>query len=324
MNNLLVFNHHSLPFCSIEDAERGVIDFLKICLKAQNLGKSIILVDEDIDRTWFRVELAENYFWQDWYNKKGQDREDLRAFRSISTRQPLFDQKDQMEGLDLFEVLMPNFDKELIALKAAVWNESPLISFYTRSPWKESPFKVIKKELNEYGAIISQGFELWNLCTIKILQEYAQLIRIQQSGAITSGKTLFKNLGSLFPELIFCGKANEQLMSWSCSGSLLDQVKESLTALNEFTSLWKQGYFHEYSHDNLRSSGLNHLVSNESESIRTNPKLRSHREFWIPTGRKIFFESHIKISQGYRVYFYPDYHTRSTYVGYIGVHPPLK
>lgn len=106
MTSCIVFNHHSLPFDAIEDAEECVPDFLKLCVMTGNLGFSTILVDEHIDSDWFRLELAQDYFWQDWYRKNQTDenRDVIRAFRSIATRQPFFSTDDIQGDVDLFDV----------------------------------------------------------------------------------------------------------------------------------------------------------------------------------------------------------------------------
>ena len=61
MNSLLVFNHHSLPFDSKEHAEDSIPEFLRLCIRSQNLGLNTILVDEAIlksakENRWVDVE----------------------------------------------------------------------------------------------------------------------------------------------------------------------------------------------------------------------------------------------------------------------------
>jgi len=88
----LVFNHHSLPFRSAEDIDHDIVNFLKICLGAQHIGFSVILVDESVDGTWFRLELAHGYFWKDWHDQHVNEpecRDIIRAFRSIATQHAL-------------------------------------------------------------------------------------------------------------------------------------------------------------------------------------------------------------------------------------------
>jgi hypothetical protein len=106
MTPCLVFNHHSLPFATANDADNAIPNFLKVCIKSQNVGLATIIVDETVDRDWFRLELSEGYFWQDWHRKNqyGGSRDIIRAFRSLATRQPFFSTEDIENGVDLFEV----------------------------------------------------------------------------------------------------------------------------------------------------------------------------------------------------------------------------
>jgi hypothetical protein len=69
MTPCLVFNHHSLPFATVNDADNAIPDFFKVCIRSQNVGLATIIVDGIVDRNWFRLELAEGYFWQDWHGK---------------------------------------------------------------------------------------------------------------------------------------------------------------------------------------------------------------------------------------------------------------
>lgn len=68
MNEYLIFNHHSLPYDSIDTAKKSVLDFLKVCLKLRKYGFQTIIFDELL-KNWFRIELAPNYFWQNWYEE---------------------------------------------------------------------------------------------------------------------------------------------------------------------------------------------------------------------------------------------------------------
>jgi hypothetical protein len=78
----------------------------------------------------------------------------------------------------------------------------------------------------------------------------------------------------------------------------------------------------QYTHNTLRSIGIPHQVSGEKETVRNDPRLRKVREFWLDSGEKVLFENHIKLSSGFRIYFYPDPNQRRIHVGYIGRHLP--
>ena len=324
MTSVLVFNHHSLPFASSADADRAIPDLLKICLKARNSGISPILVDERIDRTWFRIELAKDYFWQDWQGRNRNSSRDLiTAFRSIATKQPFFDENDISEGSELFEVSF-NGNTDLPAVRAAAWHEAPLVSFPTRVPWQSSPVTVEVRTLNEDAQLAVCSSDLTNFFSYQqTLAELEQLL-VQRLASIAGGCDLFEKRQTLFPTLIFCGRSIEQLLQWSAGMTLIKQVAEALKSLDLFCEKWRKGIYPEFRPEYLKENGLNRHVSGESDSVKQNPALRILREFFLPTGHKKLFEHHIKLTKGYRLHFYADQTEKSIYIGYIGLHLRLK
>ncbi|MEA3545599.1 MAG: hypothetical protein U9R69_10335 [Thermodesulfobacteriota bacterium] len=323
MTSCVVFNHHSLPFDSVEDADESVPDFLKLCVLVGNIGLSPIVVDEHVDSSWFRLELAQNYFWQDWYkkNQKDENRDVIRSFRSIATRQPLFS-IDDLRDVDLFEVSFENM--QFSALRAAAWNEAPLVSLPTHPPWIDSPLRVSVEELDDTGELSTRSFEILNFFSLHSFEKERKNLLDQRNSLISSGRELFENYATLFPNLVFCGNAVQQLNNWSASRTILNQVKESLTSLNTFCDGWAGGTFANYSHEALLNVGLNHRVSGESVTVMNDQRLRRQREFWLPEGRKETFENHVKLSNGYRLHFYPDDKSKHIYVGHVGSHLRLR
>jgi len=324
MTSMMVFNHHSLPFASSADAEMAIPDFLRICLKARNSGISPILVDERIDRTWFRIELAKDYFWQDWQGKNRNCNKDLiTAFRSIVTKQPFFDENDISEGSELFEVSLKG-STDLPAVRAAAWHEAPLVSFPTRAPWQSSPVTVEIRSLNKDSQLVVCSSDLTNFYSYQqTLAELEQFLA-QRRASIAGGSDLFEKRQTFFPTLIFCGRSMEQLLQWSAGMTLIKQIAEALKSLDLFCEKWRNGNYQEFRPEYLKENGLNHHVSSESDSVKQNPALRSLREFFLPSGHKRLFEHHIKLTKGYRLHFYADQREKSVYIGYIGPHLRLK
>ena len=324
---LLVFNHHSLPFSSREQADSAIVAFLKLTFRAQRLGLQLILVDEPLDSKWFRIELAPGYFWQDWYNKhkkRNSYKNTIQAFLSIQTRQPFFSTDDTQQGVDLVEVRLPDESITLSALKAALWHKGYLLSFASHWPWNDSPILAVSEQLDKNdGEIIIQDVQLINLHHIEVLRNIEGDIRQRQKMNISSGKGLYEQRKILYPELELCGKTQSQLTIWPHSHSTLEQVIESLAVLNKFCEQWQQDIFPDYSHQTLRELGLNHQVSGESTTVKQTPKLLRSRQFYLPTGKKVDFENHIKLSNGIRLHFYPEAENRLIYIGYIGSHLPL-
>ena len=328
MSSCMVFNHHCLPFDSQEKAEQALPDFLRLCLRAQNIGFDTILVDESIDKGWFRLELATRYFWQDWHNKiqSGKDKaakDQIRAFRSIVTHQPFFSTRDIENNVDLFEVSFDG-DASFAALRAAAWHKAPLTGFPTRSPWLDSALTVTVEELDPAGDVRKSFLDLMNFFSLEAFEQHSDELLEKRNHLIRSGRVLFDEKERLFPGLIFCGKAPQQMRRWSAELSILDQVKETLTVLNRFCGVWGDAEYPEYRHDVLRGLGLNHEVSGESSSVLDNRRLKAEREFWLPTGRKEIFQNHVKLSKGFRLHFFPDHHSKTIFIGYIGPHLRLK
>lgn len=326
MTSCLVFNHHSLPFAAITDADAALPDFLRICIQSRNVGLAAVLVDEGVDRDWFRLELAPDYFWQDWHgqNKHDDDKKDLiRAFRSIVTRQPLFSMDDLEEGADLFEVSFES-EKSFSALCAAAWHEAPLVSMPTRPPWLSSPLQVEVTTLNDDGELTKFQRDILNFFSLESFAREVDHLRDQRNALLRSGKAILMERETFFFNLTFCGDAPGQLNNWSAGTNILDQVKESLTCLNTFCEKLRDGTYDCYTAEALRGVGLNHRVSGESEPVMNNPRLKREREFWLPEGRKKVFENHVKLSGGYRLHFYPDNEAKHIYVGHIGPHLRLR
>jgi hypothetical protein len=325
MNHLLVFNHHSLPFDSREAASRAIPEFLKICVKANNLGLTTLLLDDSVDCNWFRLRLADGYYWQDWYNQNNNDQQiDLvRAFRNIQTRQPFFSSDDIGADLELFEVKL-NSSREYSAIQAAVWHESPLTSFPTCAPWNASPLVAEVNEIDVDGKLVSYEANIDNIYSTSIIDYLEPLLLAKRKESLKSGMEILESQNTFCPFVSFCGKANEHLLHGSFSTTIFDQIKESIIALNSFCEKWNSGIFNNYSHENLRKTGLNHNVSGESSTVLQDRTLRSEREFWLPEGNKELFENHIKLTKGYRIHFYADSRSKRVYVGYIGNHLRLK
>jgi hypothetical protein len=328
LSEAIVFNHHSLPFDTISLARENVPVFLRVSLKASRIGYSVILVDESVDGKWFRLQLADAYYFQDWQRQEqenSQSRDSIRAFLSLATRQSLFLAEDYQREVELFDVHLPGNRMSLSALRSAAWHDAPIISFLTRDPWKSSPVSAIVDELSpDDGNIRSSKIEIDNLCEARVVEGLESRLRADRLGALHSGRQILDEKESRYPLLIFCGKSIEQLSSWSHSSTVLDQIKDSLSALNEFSRRWRSGEVLQYTHEKIIALGSQHKVSGESPSVTKNPFLRKFREFWLPSGTKEYFENHVKLAKGFRLHFFPDARDRTLYIGYIGPHLPLE
>ncbi|MBE0502073.1 MAG: hypothetical protein IBX47_11615 [Desulfuromonadales bacterium] len=184
--------------------------------------------------------------------------------------------------------------------------------------------QVTVETLDEAGEIVSQLLNILNFYSSESFENEAVALRQQRNSLVKSGKELLEKQERLFPNLTFCGTAPQQLNQWSASKTILEQVKESLSSLNLFCEKWADETYDSYRHELLREVGLNHKVSGESDTVMRDPRLKRQRVFWLPEGRKEFFENHVKLSNGYRLHFFPDNKKKHIYVGHIGPHLKLS
>lgn len=114
-----------------------------------------------------------------------------------------------------------------------------------------------------------------------------------------------------FVHLKFSDKMERQL-------SLLDKdcFLEVLEALCKFECLFDLG--------NINPGKLKEIFpksSGESETVRSNPDLRSKRVFLFD-GEQIDCLEHIKFNDGLRIHYHANFKDRICYIGYIGRHLP--
>ncbi|MFC5770410.1 hypothetical protein [Thauera sinica] len=269
MGEFAFFNHHCLPFADKEQLNDLMPKFLRLCLRAGRCGLKTIIVDQNVDAHWFRIELTPGYYWQDWYSERAlRDpllREQAQAFRSISTRQPFFS-PEELEAALLFDVEHSESKTSFSVLRAAVWHGSGIISFPTRQPWNKSPIMVHVQEMGDIGEIKIKANWVVNLYSLDVFDDVEQSLIAARHAAMRSGREIWENRNGLFPHLEFCGRAPDQLRTWSHRLSCLEQSRDAMRVLDVFADKWKRGEIHEYTHETLRRLGLAHRVSGESET----------------------------------------------------------
>ena len=321
LTDRLVFNHHCLPCISVEDAKRYVPEFLRICLKAQTLGLGTILVEEGLDVKWYRLELAPGYFFQNWSEaSREQDREYWRTFLRIATAQPFFSSDEIGTDLALFDVLSPEGQTPLAALRAARWFDSPLIGFPTRSPWDSSPVCGIVHSISEDAEDFRSEEMFVNLVSMGILDAEAPRLRAERLDGVKRASALWERRQELFPHLDLCGKLQGQLCGWSHPMEVLDQSKAALDAMERLCLDWQSGSLNDYSHEALVARDVGRKVSGETPSHGQDPRARAQRMFFTSQGEKRYFEDHVKLSRGFRMHFWPDPEHCCIHVGYLGPH----
>lgn len=323
MNSFIVFNHYSLPCSSKEEADYKISDFIHIAIKVCNYGILTILVDEYVDKKWYRLELSEGYYFRDYFQKNKKNEKDvyLSAFLEIATRQDL-PRLDECRNtpLESFDVKFDN--KHSSVFKAAVYYDSYIISFSTNG-WAIPKIQVDVETLDGNSEIISSKRDIINIYERDQINEIEPDLIDKRNDSVKSWEDIRINKEKYFPHIGFLNNTLVNPDRCTNNGNtFFNQAKASFTVLNKFCERWQDGIYENYAHEYLRECGLNHGVSGESESVKNNEKLRGKRMFRLPSGKKEYFENHIKINS-YRIYFYPDARDKKIYIGHIGDHLPL-
>ena len=146
---------------------------------------------------------------------------------------------------------------------------------------------------------------------IQMLQTWLQERIIRQ---IHDGKDLWNRREELFPFLIFCPDAGNNLRELQNGSPLLHQVTERLFTLNDVCKTWQSG--------NFPLSAIP-KASPESHATMSNAEYAAMRKFCCPSeNAPITFTFHIRVTPGnWRIYFYPK-SAGTIYIGYIGHHLP--
>ncbi|HFQ4905527.1 TPA: hypothetical protein ACGU4V_002644 [Vibrio vulnificus] len=321
----IVLNHHSLPFASKEDADKGLLAFFTVLKVCRTAGLKILLVDEDQDKSLMGLELANGYFVRNWFasaSKTSELTDWCRFLKSIETKQPLFEAVDIESVGDTVEVGLPEEGSGKQVLLAAFYFETFLASFTALAAWANSHIKVWVFDLD---ATPEQRDEaLLNLSDSASLDVHGDELKQRRNALLSSAKDIWLQRADLFPHLtLLPNQIGTSLQGWSARQDVLLKARDALNVLESFSDKWLAGEYVEYRHEYLRDLGLAAEVSGESDSVANDPKKKKERMFWLDDGRQVYCENHIKLPDGYRLHFYADAANKRVYVAYLGPHLTL-
>lgn len=325
MSNGIVLNHHSLPFASKEDADKGLLAFFTVLKVCRTAGLKILLVDEDQDKSLMGLELAIGYYVRNWLasaSKVAELADWCRFLKSLETKQPLFENVDLESVGDTVEVGLPEEDSGKKVLLAAFYFETFLASFSALSAWVNSHVEVWVFDLD---ATPEQRDEtLLNLSDSESLGVHGNALKQRRNTLLSSAKDIWLQRADLFPHLtLLPNQIGTSLQGWSARQDVLLKARDALNVLESFSDKWLAGEYVEYRHEYLRDLGLAAEVSGESDSVANDPQKKKERMFWLDDGRQVYCENHIKLPDGYRLHFYADAANKRVYVAYLGPHLTL-
>lgn len=313
----LIFNDAALPFARQTEAQNAIPEFLRLLHRLRRYLIQLIRLSSQIDTSWYRLKLADGYYFQDWFEaaqKSGHYRDLIRSFKSFELAQPILPSEERDQILNQLDVGLQGH-KGQDQYRACLYYDAVLLSFPSQPLWK-NPFLAAWVQYLEQEH--PETIQLKNLSTLDTLSVHQALLESRRDQMLQNSQALWKQRERLYPSLHLIAKMSD-LKSWPHGTPLLNQGREALEKLNRFAEAWQAGQYPDYQHRYLRELGLE--VSGESESIANDPGKRRQREFYLPDGQKVYCENHIKnFSHTFRMHFYPDTNQKQIYVVYFGPH----
>jgi hypothetical protein len=319
MTDYLIFNHHSVPYKSLEDAQEEFPIFINILSEAFKEGLSAIrLSEQDVDKGWFEIQLSSGYTIREWL--EGQEIDWKRKVESLieNTKFPIIP-KEELEISEKHEwsgfSLKADEKIQVPVLGATYLLQKTAVSLASASCWLPNKIEIYQEVIEEEN-VKKYLYTANNVATEQDFKDYLLDFKKEQKESLRKGGELWDKKATLFPNLIFCGDTKSQLTNLSISDKVYNQLYHSLTQLNAYCKKSE-----DYSLTSIQKS-TELRITDESDTVKQNPYLRRPRVFAV-NGKKEFFGYHIKnFSGAMRLHFFSVREEKKIYVGYFGKHLP--
>lgn len=308
---LLTFNELSVQTTSLSsqrDAQHLICEFATFC---QRLNSTNVVDDIIFPSDLYSTSLYDGYGISQWLfdrNVPQQHRQFLKRF--LDKHRNSFD-RNITEGD--FSVSIDEKSYNSIGCAFALERGHTLFSLATHNFWESNSILGNYSFLNQSGELQSEQRGIDNISTITPEKDIVNFQREKMLEEISSGQDLWELREKLYPNLVLCDNVKDQLYHDSEKFHILAVMKR-LQHL--------QNYFSHY-HESYNPDDLGFDARTESESVKTNPKLKNDRRFRLPDGTEEYFFDHIGFTgkyKGGRIYFLPDCKNQCCYIGYIGQH----
>lgn len=303
------FSSQALKKCGQEKFDDFVVMLNKMI-------KEKLIDDFFLTRDILEYELSKNYTVSNWMNDSEVSSNHQQFFRAFLGRAVYIDGKNLDGQVELYynDYLL----KSIGATFAKEYEDNPIImSVLIDSFWNIDVVEGIYTSIDISGELEE---ERCNTKNITICTDISGLKRKQYDDVyknISSGQDLWEKRETIFPNLIFCNDVKKQFYQDSEKYHIV-KVMDRLSNL--------QKYFQE-NHERYDPKELGMDARTESETVKTDEKLKSERLFMLPSGEKEYFFDHIGFTGKYtggRIYFKPDVSKNICYIGYVGRHLPTQ
>lgn len=259
-------------------------------------------------------ELAPGYPIVRWRNDREVDKDAQRFFRSLATKAPyLTDISDstinnKVDSSDFFYE-----ERSAAGLGIAYLLDTLAISIRSAPCWHSGHLEMTYIYLDIDGEILEEMVIVTHASHKDHIIEHANWIKQYIQKEINDGPSICQNKEEMFPHLLFCESAIEQIRHLPHNDPMVQPVRKRLLELENFCENWHSGTFN-----------ANAFASKVTpESPVTLGMYGQERTFRCPDGDDLTFSWHARLTPGaWRLYFYPDIQARKLIIGYVG--PKLR
>ena len=235
------------------------------------------------------IKIAKDYWAMQWRNSPSTDRDLANRFRGICDRQIITEMNETEVELSCTK----GIGKGLLS---AYESKNVAISMATHDIWNEFIF-----EANLYDLIRDESskVQVYNLTSSNQLDTYFEKIEQRKLEIVTSYKTgseLLKDIGKLFPSLIFHKNAMDQLKS-QVEPQHIPTICRKLLDLEEYFSIW----------DGKEIKETDFKTKMTPESNATLEMYKKEHTFSFEE-KDVIVSYHLRYTGNIpgRIYFYPD------------------
>jgi len=145
------------------------------------------------------------------------------------------------------------------------------ISFQSTVYWDFAYIKLIRKSISSNTIIEEEIISVNNITRIAHWETHLITIDNQRKANNRKGRDLWENRNREFPNLIFCKETEKQITNLSIDDALFNCFWDSIRLLDDNIRQC------ESDSELLTTTGLK--ISDESNTVKNNPKIRRYREF---------------------------------------------